>query len=403
MSSSTPTPDDSNFAEGIDPALAPLIATHNTEEAKISATISAKIRLHPNLLAQLDAAFLRHHWLVESTGVGELLDRHCRSSNRGRKKQGLDGALYYALQLTAVFTTGQATVEQMYVIAHSLPLDTRVKFGIVVYENKKKVRELTRKQLYTMTEGLGKNLSYTTDCLTNAERRGLPDEAQTALLRERQAERHAVVNDIVTRLLTGTHLIDVGHGTYAIDDTSIWAWSKAPSGSRHQEGGQDRPLTDEDNTLALPRDASIKEPDVQEVPGILAAADEEAERRNPASWLCPDAAWGGKTAKSGAQIGIYGYKAHVIVNTNDPARKVPLPVLIQALELTPANADIVECLCGSWTRSGSGPRSSVSSVTVTTATSATTGGPWSSGGVGSTKSSTCASTSPGPWTSTARR
>lgn len=93
MSSSTPTPDDSNFAAGLNPALAPLIATHDTEEAKISATISAKIRLHPNLLAQLDAAFLRHHWLVESTGVGELLDRHCRSSNRGRKKQGLDGAL----------------------------------------------------------------------------------------------------------------------------------------------------------------------------------------------------------------------------------------------------------------------------------------------------------------------
>jgi hypothetical protein len=342
VSSSTPSPDDSNFAEGIDPDLAPLIATHDTEEAKISATISAKIRLHPNLLAQLDAAFLRHHWLVESTGVGELLDRHCRSSNRGRKKQGLDGALYYALQLTAVFTTGQATVEQMYVIAHSLPLDTRLKFGIVVYENKKKVRELTRKQLYTMTEGLGKNLSYTTDCLTNAERRSLPDEAQKALLRERQAERHAVVNDIVTRLLTGTHLIDVGHGTYAIDDTSIWAWSKAPRGSRHQEGGQDRPLADEDNTQALPCDTSIKEPDVQEAPDILAAADEEAERRNPASWLCPDAAWGGKTAKSGAQIGIYGYKAHVIVSTNDPARKVPLPVLIQALELTPANADIVD-------------------------------------------------------------
>lgn len=337
MSSSTPTPDDSNFAEGSHPALAPLIATHDTEEPKIS----AKIRLHPNLLAQLDAAFLRHHWLVESTGVGELLDRHCRSSNRGRKKQGLDGALYYALQLTAVFTTGQATIEQMYVIAHSLPLDTRVTFGIVVYENKKKVRELTRKQLYTMTEGLGKNLSYTTGCLTNAERQSLPEEDQRALLRERQGERHAVVNDIVTRLLTGTHLIDVGHGTYAIDDTSIWAWSKAPRGSRHQEGGQDRPLADEDNTQALPRDASIKEPDVQEAPDILAAADDEAERRNPASWLCPDAAWGGKTAKSGAQIGIYGYKAHVIVNTNDPARQVPLPVLIQALELTPANADIV--------------------------------------------------------------
>lgn len=115
MSSST---NHSKTAEEVDPDLAPLIAAHDNEEPKISATV----RLHPNLLAQLDAAFRRHHWLVKSTGVGELLDRHCRSSNRGRKKAGLDGALYYALQLTAIFTTGQATIEQMYVVAQSLPL-----------------------------------------------------------------------------------------------------------------------------------------------------------------------------------------------------------------------------------------------------------------------------------------
>lgn len=341
MPSPTPTPDDSNDAQDFDPDFAPLIEARDTEEAKISATISTKVRLHPNLLAQLDAAFNRHHWLVTSTGVGELLDRHCRSSNRGRKKQGLDGALYYALQLTAVFTTGQATVEQMYVIAHSLPLDTRLKFGIVVYENRKKVRELTRKQLYRMTEGLGKNLTYTTDCLTKAERR-LAEAEQMELLRNRQAERHAVVNDIVTRLLKGTHLITIEHGIYAIDDTSIWAWSKAPHGSRHREGGQDRPLADEDDTSAPHHDPSTQEPGVQEAPDILTVAEEDGGRRDPSSWLCPDAAWGGKTSKSGAQVGIYGYKAHVIVNTNDPARKATVPVLIQALELTSANADIVD-------------------------------------------------------------
>lgn len=337
MSRSTATPPATEDTEGIDPDFAPLIKADDTEEANIS----AKIRLHPNLLAQLDAAFRRHHWLVKSTGVGELLDRHCRSSNRGRKKQGLDGALYYALQLTAVFTTGQATVERMYVIAQSLPLNTRIEFGIVAYKDKTKVRDLTRKQLYGMTEGLGRNLTYTTACLTETERR-LPEPDREELLQNRQAERHAVVNDIVTRLLKGTHLITIEHGAYAIDDTSIWAWSKAPRGSRHKEGGEDRPLADEDNTEAPPHDASAQEPDAEGTPDILIVAEEAVDRRNPASWLCPDAAWGGKTAKSGAQVGIYGYKAHVIVNTNDPAREATLPVLIQALELTPANADIVD-------------------------------------------------------------
>ncbi len=336
MSNSTTPGPHSTPTKEIDPDLAPLVPAPATQEDSISATL----RLHPNLLAQLDTAFQRHHWLVKSTGVGDLLDRHCRNSNRGRKKEGLDGALYYALQLTAVFTTGQATIEKMYVIAHSLPLPTRVKFGIVVYENNEKVRELTRKQLYTMSEGLGKNLSYT-DCLTTAEHR-LPEEDREALFRARRAQRQAVVNDIVTRLLRGTHLIDIDHGTYAIDDTSIWAWPKAPRGSRHLEGGQDRPLADEDDTQAPPHDATVREPEIQVAPDTFIAADDEVERRDPASWLCPDAAWGGKTAKNGAQVGIYGYKAHVIVNTNDPARKKPLPVLIQALELTPANADIVD-------------------------------------------------------------
>ena len=82
---------------------APLLAQAERSGKKIKSAAD----LHPNQLAQLDAAFRRHHWLVSDTGVGKLLDRHCRSSNRGRRKEGLDGCLYYALQLTAVFAFGE--------------------------------------------------------------------------------------------------------------------------------------------------------------------------------------------------------------------------------------------------------------------------------------------------------
>src|SRR5690606_14221053 len=105
------------------------------------ATIAAAVLLHPNVLAQLDAAFRRHHWLVTETGVGALLDQNCRRSNRGRKKQGLDGALYYALQLTAIAAVGQATIEQMYTVARSLPFNTRIEFGLVTYRDGKKRSE----------------------------------------------------------------------------------------------------------------------------------------------------------------------------------------------------------------------------------------------------------------------
>lgn len=306
------------------------------------------LRLHPNLLAQLDAAFRRHHWLVTSSGAGAILDQHCRRSTRGRKKQGLDGALYYALQLTAVFATGQATVQQMYTMAMSLPLHTRLEFGLVQYADGRKARELTLKQLYTMTEGLDANLSYTADCLTQPERE-LPEEEQAEILLARQTYRHAVVNEIVTRLLVATHIVETNHGSYAIDDTAVRAWSKAPRESRHMPGGRDRPLTDEDTTApATPRTGKVEargsaaEPD--EVNDAAAGQATEAMklRRDPHPWLCPDADWGGKTSKSGKQVGIYGYKAHVIVNTNDPQRKENLPVLIQAMELTAASTDIVD-------------------------------------------------------------
>lgn len=320
---------------------APLLAQAERSGKKIKSAAD----LHPNQLAQLDAAFRRHHWLVSDTGVGKLLDRHCRSSNRGRRKEGLDGCLYYALQLTAVFAFGQATVEKMYVVARSLPLNTRLEFGLVVFDGTEKVRELTRKQLYAMTEGLARNLNYTKDCLTAAEKL-LPSEEQAAIMYARQADRRAVVREIVSTLLVGTHLVDVNHGTYAIDDTSIWAWSKAPNEARNATGGQDRPLTDEDSADRPDQPGAageVSEVGAESDTKTDAEADADAARpRNPNAWLCPDAAWGGKTSKSGKQVGIYGYKAHVIVNTNDPQRQDAHPILIQALELTPANADIVD-------------------------------------------------------------
>lgn len=328
----------------------PIARTSNSPSTEAicsqEATIAAAVLLHPNVLAQLDAAFRRHHWLVTETGVGALLDQNCRRSNRGRKKQGLDGALYYALQLTAIAAVGQATIEQMYTVARSLPFNTRIEFGLVTYRDGKKVRELTRKQLYTMTEGLNANLTYTTDSLTPAEKQ-LPAEDQNRILTERQQSRHALVNDIVQRLLAGTRILDITHGTYAIDDTSVWAWSKAPRTALGTvTGGVDRPLADEDRATPDDQPETTTHRDTGHLVPVPDAPEDqelaEVERRDPNSWLCPDAAWGGKTSKSGKDIGFYGYKAHVIVNTNDPTRKTNLPVLIQALELTPANADIVD-------------------------------------------------------------
>lgn len=317
--------------------------------------------LHPNQLAQLDAAFRRHHYLAVSSGIGDILDRNCRCSARGRKKEGLDGNLYYALLLTAVFACHQATVKQMFTVSRTLPLDTRLEFGIIRRLSDggvTTIAELTRKQLYTMTEGLKKHLDF----------------SQPELDSQQRADRHRIVQDITARALEATHLIDIDHGTYAIDDTAIWSWARGSTQPSGVHGGPDRPLSDEDfgatrgsaTATNMPnspaQEVSEEETDAQEADQSptqdSAESQGNAKKRNPAPWKCADASWSGKTGKNGQMQAFYGYKAHVIVNTNDPKRQdapehrrtgkarkrteADLPILVQALELTTANADIVD-------------------------------------------------------------
>lgn len=283
--------------------------------------------LHGNDPVQIDSAFRRHYWLAETTGIGDVLDQHCRRSTRGRKKEGLSGSVFYALMLTAIFAHRLATIEKMHKVATSLMLDTRVEFGLVRYSGEARTHELTRKQLYTMNEGLRESLSYSTHLLTRKEEEVLPAVQKEALAAERSEYSRGVVHTIVERLMCATQLIDINHGTYAIDDSGIAAWSRGRAGGNIPAGGPDRPLVDED-TQVEGRAASD--------PNAAAAADERSSR------LCPDAAWGRKSPKAGESGIFYGYKLHAIVNTNDPRGKTGLPILFRALELTPANADIVD-------------------------------------------------------------
>ena len=272
---------------------------------------------HLNLVVRLDSAYRRSVHLVSETGAGEMLEAAIHPDNRGRKGN-ITAATFLALQLTGIQIFGSATLKAMSTVAHTLPFHTAKEFGLIrvnrdgQFDDAVNYDALSRK-----AKTIDKNLSGTYMELTETQINNLGPDGIAA----EGARRAQVLADIVDALITGSRHVQTDHGTYAVDDTGIWAWERAnlPTGSRL--GGAERPIEDED--VRAPRTFN--------------------DARVPHA---PDAAFSAKTSKSGATETMFGYKGHVIVNTNDPSGKKDLPILIHALEVTPANVDIVDVTLG---------------------------------------------------------
>ncbi|MCM3516247.1 hypothetical protein [Nocardioides sp. P86] len=280
--------------------------------------IAELVQLHPNALAQLDAAFKRHHWLVTTSGAGALLNRHSRLTSRGRRRENVDGATFYALMLTAIFATQQATVEQMYAVTRTLPLKTRLEYGFATTTGGRLIEKLSRKDLHNINGAIGTHLDPVRIPLTKAEQ-DPPEEARAQVIATRRTERLAALAEIRTSMLRATHLVAIDHGTYAIDDTAIWGWRKATRTAPAEVDVPSRPLSDEDTHMpgTAQRGEDPTKHAATDTPDLVI----DGRTRT-------DAAWGVKTGKNGKDTSFSGYKAHVIVNTNDPKRRDALPILI---------------------------------------------------------------------------
>lgn len=336
--------------------------------------------------------------------VADYLESLLRPTGRGPRRTGLTVRLYLALLIVAA-SAGELTVAAMWTIAtKSLPRDLQWRLGILTNDNGR-TRELTQKQLYNLTESITRVLEpgyhprpKKRPTRSEADPPGgeKPDDApkkprKTSRRAKRSpelvrpvrvpltAQEQLAALDAIKDALIQASLVAERLGTsYAVDETGVWSWSigrKKPKNmppvdpadedaelaARHREAEatgevvMDAPIEDEDprdedeatdtgaSTDSTPPTAPTRDgagSDRSEAQGTT--AEEEAEGRGN----CSFANWGVKTHKSGRRNAYYGYAMHTIVRVPDvvagESDRNSEPLLIEQIEVTPANTDLVE-------------------------------------------------------------
>ena len=275
-------------------------------------------------------------WVVDRSGAGPILDANSRVTNRGRRRQGLDGRLFLILMIVAA-GQGRVTFRAMHKIATGqLPRPMQWELGILRRHPKSgAVIELSYKQVSDMGARLSQHLS--------ARDPKLPENQRAARLNALQA-----ISDL---LLVASHAMSNTTDAFAVDETGVWSWAK---GTR---APADAPLVhpgDEDAQAAAAAradHAAGKASGHPLGPDLLVDEDVEtdtAEPNNPNTGdsFDPDAKWGVKTHKSGGRSSYFGYSMHTLVRVppmrdGKPDLKAG-PLYIERLRLTAASTDVVD-------------------------------------------------------------
>lgn len=309
----------------------------------------------------------------------DVLEALARTNTRGRSRQGLTARLWLAL-LIAAGADGQHTVTSMHAFATgNLPRETQWELGILHTAGGTKVRELTVKQLYNFNAAITKNLDTNTDF-------GLTEQETT--------RRERILVAIADSLVCASLVVDRIGSSYAVDETGVWAWTKAPrqpknlpltdptdldvyTGIDSAAGEEIDPETvepdirqpetvptveyDEDSIEALEDDREYDdEADIDDEPDAndttdFGEHDACSSHTRPGVKPCWFAHWGVKTHKSGGRSAYYGYALHAMVRVADvikgggkPARteKYAEPRLVEAFAVTSASTDLVDPTLG---------------------------------------------------------
>lgn len=162
--------------------------------------------------------------------------------------------------------------------------------------------------------------------------------------------RRGIVEQIVDRLIAISTIDRIG-GTWAIDATGQWVWSRGPS---LRKKAMDKKLAEARKKKEKGEIDAAEEEEMLEVAAIAvdddgqtAPADHDPAPPAAARGRCLDAAWGYKTSKTGEKETGYGFHQHTLARVPDPdADEDAEPLLVDGLVLTPANADVVEASLG---------------------------------------------------------
>ncbi|WP_028652722.1 hypothetical protein [Nocardioides halotolerans] len=279
--------------------------------------------------------------IVDTSGAADVLQRAIRTSPRGRRSPGSPRTFLILMLLAAA--DGELTIERMHQIGtRELPLNIQLELGTIRHRaatDGGAAAGTTRRHLSPVSETPAAGLrgapemrwtDMPIDELYNISRTitrklSWTGPKATGLTDEERAKRRDAMREISDRLLRAT-LPERPGSSYALDESGIWAWARGRRNRRFEEAA----VSNEEH-----------EPD---------GVDESAAAQLRLS-SCPDAAWGTKTGKDGTQDAYFGYGLHALVRIPD-LRPGPSftdeddPILIEAVELTPAATDIVDVSLG---------------------------------------------------------
>jgi hypothetical protein len=315
---------------------------------------------------------------IRGRNVAEVIDEKLHPSPRGAKRVGVTIRIWLALLISAAWLDAM-TIENMYKIAVKL-FDERTKWDLGIRTaspaGNGKVHELSKAQLYRISDSIYRHLD------TSPELK-LDDEEITL--------REAILSAATDALIEATHVLPHNWTSYAVDESGVWCWNKAPrrprdlpmadpsdedtvqdviraeeeqasrtrrgkvdpsvlaGGARPDEDAGAEPSEDcepdEDFNDAEPGDDAKEAVGIDDEPAGSGDPDRHSRR------FCFWARWGVKTHKSGRRSAFFGYALHVLLRVPDvikgggkPARTDSLaePLLVEQAALTPASTDIVD-------------------------------------------------------------
>lgn len=237
--------------------------------------------------------------------------------SRGRRPS-YNTTAFLVGSILAVQWKGSLVVRDIHrVLTERLPVDMQRELGVRTLDVHGHERLTTEKDLYAITEAVGKYLEYGAGSAPDLD----DDERE---------QRRAALLDLLHSLLAVT-LPESPSTSRAIDGTGIWSYGKAPRSAPKD---------------LLQRDANGEplHPDGDEdAPQAAEAAIDEGDSAAPAAKRSsdPDARYGVKTRKDGKRETYWGYELHALVRAPDTPGQDGFIPLFETFEVTPAGMDIV--------------------------------------------------------------
>lgn len=244
--------------------------------------------------------YQRACYLVDAHGAADVFASWLYPNRQGRRSP-LTPRSFLIGCLVSIESKGSMRYKDVHrVLTADLPPRAMVELGVAEHVRTGDGRDiarvcLTRDAFYGFTRTLRRR------CGGGRNGRPIQTEDKDALL------------DVVNRILRATHPTRPdGAGSYSVDESGVWAWSRG-----------------------------YKQP--KELKEQLRSGDREPILEQPRASVDPDAKWSAKTSKAGKDEAYFGYALHGVVRA--PALGTSYadePLILQRIDLTPANTDIVD-------------------------------------------------------------